>query len=1045
MYQDEHKIITVLFADVVDYSVISEKLKPETVQQILNGCFAILIEQVRKYEGVVDKLLGDGMLAFFGMPAACEDHAQRACYTALAVQEALLNYSAVIKSTHGLDFQVRFAITSGQVLVGQIGSELKNEYTAIGQSVNLASRLQKLAEPGTILVSQETFTLTRDFFRFEPLGKMTLFGSGQTILTYRLLEAAPVERRFDAAVARGLGPFIGRQQEMSVLQEGLNQVKNGSSLTLGIRGEPGVGKSRLLLEFKRSLPQHEFMYLEGRCLDYGKNIPYRPLFDILKHYFGLKVEEAEIEAKEKIRLKLKQLEDDLTGYLPFFHSALSLQAEDENYFKMENQYRRMKLIEGVTRLLVMESQKQPLVMAIEDLHWLDSTSEDVLSLLIDQLAKAPILFLTSYRPEYTPPWGTRPDFRLLTLPPLSRESSQSLLLSLLPDGDVAPDLRQSILNRAGGNPLFLEEYVNTLTNNWNKSELKSEVKLPETIQGIIASRIDRLPTDLKNTLQMASVIGREFTFKVLEADGAGDELHSHLDCLKSLEFITKKESPESEWTFKHALVQEVVYHSLSGSRRSELHRKAGEKLESLCSPKADEQIEVLAYHFQKGQSREKALYYLRKAGKKNLDRYALQESHQFYQAAYDILAGLPEISQADSIFLIDLIIEWSYVFYYRADIKGVMALIEKHLDLAVSINDARRKAWYCGWQGYFLVCLARPLDAYSTLRQALDMAETSGDRSVICFICAALVRACNTIGLHEDSQMYGQRALDIVEKNEPDGLLVVFTLNALGDMWSVIGHQKKALECSHTLIEFGDKRGSISATIMGYAISTLFYSECMDMTATLEFYRRAWQLSPNPLAQALLWHTRGLAYTLAGRNSEIEPELREEVQACRQNGNQEFRLSLSLFWGIALIQTGRMGQGLSILLDAQDDYLRSGKIPYYGFTDMFLGTMYSQIYYRKVRVTPRVVLTNMRFILLQVPFAFSKALFHYRRAARVLENVGSLIGLSYAYLELGRLYAHKGRKKDARGYLRKSICVSKEIEANIYLHEGEEILRSLEK
>jgi class 3 adenylate cyclase/tetratricopeptide (TPR) repeat protein len=1038
----EHKIISAIFADVVEYTAITEKLGSESVQQIMNGCFTILSEQVRKYGGI-EKLLGDGLLAFFGAPAACEDHAQRACYAALAMQELLSPYAIRMKSIYNIDFRMRIGISSGEVIAGRMGSELNSEYTAVGQTVNLASRMQKLAAPGTILVSADTYALIRDFFHLEEYGRLSIDGLEQPVMTHSLLGVKQVEQRFDVAVARGLGRFIGRQEEMSILNQILNQVKKGTGLTMGIRGEPGIGKSRLLLEFVKSLPPSEYTCLEARCLDYSQNIPYRPLFDILRQFFGLKEEDTETGSKEKIKAKLRRMENGLISYLPFIHGALSLQVEDESYAKMENQYRRMKLIEAVTRLLILESQKQPMVIAIEDLHWLDRTSEDVLNLLIDRLAKAPILFLISYRPEYTPPWSARLDFRLLTLSPLSSESSQALLLSLLPDGKADLELRQSILTKAGGNPLFLEEYIHTLTDNRNIGQT-TEVKLPETIQGIIASRIDRLPPDLKNTLQVASVIGREFAFPVLQGAGADGDLRFQIGKLRALEFITEKTTLSLEWVFKHALVQEVAYHSLSGSRRSELHRKVGETLESLYSRKGDEQAEVLAYHFQRGQAREKAFFYMKKAGKKSLDRYALQESHLYYQAAYDILTGLPDMTGAEKTLLIDLIIEWAYVFYFRADIKGVMALLNTHLDLAVSISDTRRKAWYWGWQGYFLVCMARPLDAYSILCRALEVAEDSGDQTAVCFICASLVRACNTVGLYEDSLVYGQRSRDIVEKSEPDGLLVVFTFDALGDMWSVIGHQKKAMECSNTLVGFGEKRGNVRAIISGYVLSALFYSECRDIANTLDIYRRAWQLSPDPLAQALLWHTRGMVYTLAGRSSEIEPELKEEVQACRDNGNEEFRLSLSLFWGIALVQKGRMSQGLRIMLEAQKDYLRLGKIPYYGFTDMFLGTMYSQMVYQKVCVKTGLVIKNSVFIITQFPFAYRKALFHYQRAAQVLENIGSLIGLSYTFLELGRLFAHKGRKKTAREYLRKSICISREIEANIYLRDAEDILKSLE-
>jgi len=575
--EGERKLITVLFADAANYTSISEKLDPEEVHQIMDGCFKVLMDEIHRYEGTIDKFTGDGVMALFGAPVAHEHHAQRACYAALAIQKALGKYGRKVKREFGVDLKMRVGLNSGLVLVDSVGNDLRMDYTAIGDTVNLASRMESMATPRKVLVSADTHKMARDFFRFRPLGKVSVKGKEEPVEAYELVEAGEVETRFEAAVARGLTKFVGREKEITNLEEAFEKAKSGSGQFVGILGEAGVGKSRILLELREMLPQEEYTYLEGRCLHYGGSMAYLPFLDILRSYFDIKEGEREPAIKKKMEEKVTQLDEKLKGILPPLYEILSLEVEDEEYLKLEPQQRRERIFEAIRNLLIQESQNRPLVLAVEDLHWMDRITGEFLDYLIGWLANAHILLILLYRPEYTHQWGSKSCYSKIGLDHLSTGSSVELVQAILEGGEVVPELRDLILARAGGNPLFVEELTCSLLENGSiqkkgnqyvLTRKASEIQVPDTIHGIIAARIDRAEENLKRVMQVASVIGREFAFRILQAIlGMTEELKSSLLNLQGLEFISEKRLfPELEYIFKHALTQEVAYNSLLQKR-----------------------------------------------------------------------------------------------------------------------------------------------------------------------------------------------------------------------------------------------------------------------------------------------------------------------------------------------------------------------------------------------------------------------------------------------------------------------------------------------
>ncbi|MBW1707948.1 MAG: AAA family ATPase, partial [Deltaproteobacteria bacterium] len=463
--EGERKLVTVFFADVVNYTSVSEKLDPEEVHQIMDGAFRILMDEIHKYEGTINQFTGDGVMALFGAPVAHEDHAQRACYAALAIQKAMGEYGDEIERDTGVEFRMRVGINSGPVIVGAIGDDLRMDYTAVGDTTNLGSRMESMARPGTILVSGNTHRLVRDFFEFESLGKIEVKGKKEPQEAFELIKAGEVETRIGASVAKGLTRFVGRKNSMAALLDAFDRTRSGSGQVVGLLGEAGVGKSRLLLEMRNMLPQDEYSYLEGRCLQYGGSMAYLPVLDILRSYFDIKEGDREFLIKKKMGAKILDLDEKLKNVIPPFQSLLSLKVDNEDFSRLEPKEKRERTFEALRNLMIRVSQEKPMVLTVEDLHWTDKTSEEFLDYLIGWLANTPIMLLLLYRPEYTHSWGSKSYYTKVGLDHLGTNSSSELIKAILEEGEVAPELRQLILNRAAGNPLFMEEFTHTLLEN----------------------------------------------------------------------------------------------------------------------------------------------------------------------------------------------------------------------------------------------------------------------------------------------------------------------------------------------------------------------------------------------------------------------------------------------------------------------------------------------------------------------------------------------------------------------------------------------------
>jgi class 3 adenylate cyclase len=656
----ERKTVTVLFADIKGSTALIEDLDPEDARSIIDPALKLMMEAVHRYEGYVAQSMGDGILALFGAPLAHEDHAQRALYAALRMQEESGRFAEKLRLEKGTNVQIRVGINTGEVVVRSIRKDdLHTDYVPIGHSTNVASRMESLANPGSIVVSEYTHKLTEGYFEFKSLGAAQIKGVSEPVKIYEVLGVGPLRTRMQIAVRRGLVRFVGRQSELEQLRRALEQAKAGHGQIVGVMGEPGVGKSRLFHEFKL-VAQTDCLVLETFSVSHGKAYPYLPLIDLLKNYFQLTTQDDERKRREKITGKVLTLDRNLEDILPYLFTLLSIAEPTSSLQQMDPQIRKRRTLEAIKRLLVRESLNQPPIIIFEDLHWLDAETQAFLTLLSESVASARILLLVNYRPEYQHAWGNKTYYTQLRLDPLRQEEAGELLTALLGDNPALQPLKQFILEKTEGNPFFMEEIVQVLVEQGilvhdpnvgaglrpaPTVRPGTDLHIPPTVQAVLASRIDRLPTEEKELLQTLAVIGKEFSLGLLKqvVDQSEDTLQRLLSHLQAAEFIYEQPAfPELEYTFKHALTQEVAYNSLLIERRRVLHERTAQAIEGLFHFGLEDHYSELAYHYSRSGNTQKAVDYLQLAGQQAVQRSANAEAVTHLTTALEFLETLPD-------------------------------------------------------------------------------------------------------------------------------------------------------------------------------------------------------------------------------------------------------------------------------------------------------------------------------------------------------------------------------------------------------------------
>jgi class 3 adenylate cyclase/tetratricopeptide (TPR) repeat protein len=813
--QGERKLVTVFFADVANYTSMAEKLDPEEVHQIMDGCFQILMDEIHRYEGTINQFTGDGVMALFGAPVAHEDHAQRACYAALSIQKAIEEYGNKIERERGVEFKIRIGLNSGPVIVGSIGDDLRMDYTAVGDTTNLAARIQQAAKPGEIWASRETRNIIQDYFHDEMVGEFPLKGKAAHQPIYRMVsERTDVRTRFEAGLVRGITELVGRRPEMEALRSVFERAKQGEGQVVDVVGEAGVGKSRLAYEFQTELGK-EATFLTGICVQHGRNINFLPVIDLVKAVFRIEEGMTEEEVGSQVE---RGIAENLVPMIPFYRSLLSIKVEDPLFKALNPEGRKFGTFEAVKNLLIGLSEENILVVFLEDVHWIDRISEEFFSYFSHSLVEHSILMLAAYRPEGAPSWAQGTHYQRLGLETLSSKSSIRLVRNMLGGVALDTELEQRIVEKTGGNPFFVEEIVRELIERGDLEKVGEryicnkpidQCEIPSTVQGVLAAKMDRLSEDLKRTMQVASVIGRDFAFRLLKSImELGEELRAHLTNLVGLEVLYEKALyPELEYIFKNALTQEVAYDSLLKQRRQKIHGRIAQTIEELYADRLEEHYEMLAHHYERSGNDGKAIEYLILAGEKSNGNSAARAAREFFRKAIEILEGANitldsetevRVHQGLGLASQDIgDIDTALAEYKEAvEISRSHGLIEHEMSNLVGL------AWTMWWTPISTM----KDDVIKFFEEAIERAREVGHKAVESQILSVkgiyaslLSRRYDGSGAYKGNQIVVDAERMALETGDPMAISRNRGLRALSERW--LGRPRKTVELSEGLIE----------------------------------------------------------------------------------------------------------------------------------------------------------------------------------------------------------------------------------------------------
>jgi predicted ATPase/class 3 adenylate cyclase len=715
----ERKLVTVLFADLVGYTALSAQVGEEGLFTLMDELYELLIHEVHRYEGTVNELTGDGLVAFFGAPLAVEQAPQRAVRAALALQAAVAHVSARVEHERGVRIQLRVGINTGPVIVGTVGNNLRMDYKAVGHTVILAARMEQTAAPGTVQLTEHTYKLVSGYFDCDDLGLVSVKGVTEKVRAYRVTGERSGQARIDVARERGFTRLVGRERELALLHQCFELALGGRGQAVSIIGDAGLGKSRLLYECRQALANHDCAWLDGRCHPYGAALAYGPIVALLKQQFQIDASDRDEDIRDKIQQGLASLSSTLAATAPYVGHLLGVDTAGGLPAGLAPEAVKHRTFEALRGLVSDSASRRPLVLVIEDLHWVDPTTAEFLTFLLEHIAGARVLLLCTYRPEFVCTWSRKSYHRVITLTPLAPPDGSQMLTALLGTPHIQDDLVRLVLDKAEGVPFFIEELVTSLRETgaivlhdgqWRPTARGSAVPVPDTVEEVLMARIDRIPEGAKSVLQIGAVMGREWSEALLRevAGLAEPDLTAHLAALTDAELLyARGVPPQTTYVFKHAFTQDAAYRSLLTTRRQELHHRVAVTLEALFPDRLEEHYGSLAHHYLEAARDDevaKAIAYARRAGDRNMALPAYAEAVRFYHMALEALERQEPVDEA------------------------------QRCPLLLVLGEAQRK-------------VGEHLQAQSTLQRAADSARTSGATELLAQTALELEELTQDVGL----------------------------------------------------------------------------------------------------------------------------------------------------------------------------------------------------------------------------------------------------------------------------------------------------------
>lgn len=1053
--ESERKHVTVLFSDLSGYTTMTEKLDPEEVKEIMSRIFGEIAQVVTKYEGFIEKFVGDAVMALFGVPKAHEDDPVRAILAAREIHNLLEAMSPGLEKKIGRSISMHTGINTGLVVTGDVNME-KGTHGVAGDTINLASRLQGLAQKGEILVGHDTYRQAEGHFSFESMEPATVKGKADPVQIYKVLsqKESPVTTHRLSGLRANL---TGRKVEMAELGDAVKGLQNDKGRIFSICGDAGTGKSRLVEDFKAALDLKEIQWIEGHAYAYAQNIPYFPLINFLNGIFHIEERDSSEKIREKIESGVRGLIGKSTEMVPYVGNLYALpypELEDVSAELWKN-----RLEEAVQAILVALAKRAPTVFFLEDLHWADRSFVGLLRRVLLEI-RQPAIVLCVYRPTFNLFTSHQLNsvnklYNEIRLQNLSLSDAQDMLASLLKTENIPSELKRWVQNKTEGNPFYLEELVNTLiesevlvqeNGDWEIARPIKETDISSSIHGLISGRLDRLEKETKRILQEASVIGRAFLYAILiKVSELEDRIDRGLNTLERLDLIrTRSFEPDLEYMFKHPLIQEVVYNGLLKKERQEIHEQVALVMERLFEGRLSEFYETLAYHFSLGRSVNKAVEYLVKAGEKTLARYAVDEAHEHYKKAYNILGPKENKTEDEKKLLIDMLNSWGYVYYYLGDIKEFINLFNSHKDLVESLGDEARLGMFYAWLGSANYLAGQQKDSYDYLRSALELGERSGSQKFVGYACTWLPWTCTLLGLFDEGITYGKRAQEISGSFNSDQYLFFKSLAGMCYIYFWQGNTEKVFEGAKRLLDYGEKTSNSRSKVFGHWMNALGHLLTGDMALCRKESEKAAGAALDPFYAQFAIFSLGLSYFFDGQLQEAEDIFESLLDFCEKRGIGMLSVLTQMFISPILIAKGQMKQGLRKLEETQEILLKNHMKVSYAQSEFILGVVYTQFI---TGSSPGflTLVKNIGSIVKNAPFADRKAEEHFNKAIEILREVGAKSLLGRAFFNLGQLHKVKKRNENARECFSEAVHLFRECDAHVYLKQAEEAVASLRK
>jgi class 3 adenylate cyclase/tetratricopeptide (TPR) repeat protein len=882
--EGERKQVTILFADLKGSMELLADRDPEEARQVLDPILERMIDAVHRYEGTVNQVMGDGIMAIFGAPLAHEDHAVRACYAALWMKGAIERYARDI-AERSIDLKIRVGLNSGEVVVRSIGSDLRMDYSAIGQTTHLAARMEQLALPGTILMTSHTARLAEGHVAVEPRGPVAIKGLREPVDTYALTATGPIRSRLQAAAVRGLTRFIGRHTQMIELEQASEKASRGHGQVVAAIGEPGAGKSRVIWEFVAVSRAEGWEVLEGYAAPYGKDVAYLPLIGLLRTCLGITDEHDAAAVRGKVRGGLDP--EESPRFLSPFLAVLGVPPGDPRWEALDPEQRRRRILDAFKHLFVRRSHRQPLCVVIEDLHWIDAETQAVLDSLVDSVATARLLLLVTFRPEYQHAWGNRTYYAQVAIDPLSRANAAELADELLGTRADVGALRDLLVERTDGNPFFLEESVRNLAETgvlvggrgaYRLAKAPERTEVPDTVQAVLAARIDRLAPSDKRVLQAASAVGKDVPLTLLRSivEVSEDELGVILARLQAGEFLYEvRLFPEVEYTFRHALTLDVTFGSLLRERRRALDTRIVDAVERLHPDRSAEQLTRLAHHALRGEVWDKAFVYCREAGAREFARSAHRAAATYFEHALVALENLPATDDRTEQ-AIDLRLDLRYALSPLGEYRKMRETLTEAERLAEKLGDRRRLARVSAFLTNFFTLRGDFERAVHYGERALSLtqpadvelaAPTNNFLSLAFFgkgdyrrAAELAARSVGLLGGARASERFGMAQLASVYSRT----VMAWSLAELGEFESGQAAGEEGLR----IAEAADHPHSLIFACLGLGTLQLRRGECDRAVTVLERAYAAWQATDLPAVLLELAPPLAAAYGECGRVAE---------------------------------------------------------------------------------------------------------------------------------------------------------------------------------